>query len=331
MILEYVWLDGYTPEPNLRSKIKVKAKDEKPFALHMDAPAWSFDGSSTRQAEGKSSDCILEPVSEYKGFNGINKIVFSQVKNPDNTPHISNYRQHCKPKEQNEWWFCFEQEYFLYEKDRPLGWPYRGYPKPQGEYYCGVGHDCVAGRKVAEEHLHTCLNAGIDIRGINAEVALGQWEYQCFGKGLKAADDLWVSRYILQKVAERYNVKVVWDPKPIAGDWNGSGLHLNFSNKQMRDIGGKDYINHLCESLKNDHNPIKVASDYGSDNDLRLTGLHETQSIDSFSYGEYDRGASIRIPIATIDSGYRGRLEDRRPASNADPYRVLSYLLSSIE
>jgi len=327
MILEYVWLDGYKPEPNLRSKIKVKSKDEKPFHLHMDSPLWSFDGSSTQQAEGSSSDCILEPVKEYKGFDGVDKFVLCQVKD-----HISDFRQHCKPKVENEWWFAFEQEYFLYSNGKPLGWPNDiAAPKPQGEFYCGVGPENAVGRKVVEEHLHKCLNAGIDIKGINAEVALGQWEYQCMGTGIEAADDLWMSRYMLSRIAEKYGVSINWKPKPISGDWNGSGLHLNFSNKRMRDYGGESYIKGICEALKTTHDPEKVKSDYGSDNDKRLTGLHETQSIDSFSYGVSDRGASIRIPIATVENNYMGRLEDRRPASNADPYRVLTYLLSSIE
>lgn len=329
MILEYVWLDGYKPDPNLRSKIKVKSKDEKAHHLSMTAPAWSFDGSSTKQAEGKSSDCILEPVKEYKGFDGIDKFVLCQVKDEKRNPHISNTRYDTEPYDSNDWWFAFEQEYFIYHKGRPLGWP-STFPRPQGEYYCGVGPDNVVGRKVAEEHLHKCLNAGIDIRGINAEVALGQWEYQCFGTGISAADDLWMSRYMLSRIAEKYGVSVNWKPKPISGDWNGSGLHLNFSNGRMRDYGTESYIKGLCEALKTTHDPERVKSDYGSDNDKRLTGLHETQSIDTFSYGVSDRGASIRIPIATVENEYRGRLEDRRPASNADPYRVLNYLLSSI-
>jgi glutamine synthetase len=316
MILEYVWLDGYKPEPNLRSKIQVTDSEIPPM--------WSFDGSSTKQAEGKSSDCILKPIKTYKGFDGIDKFVLCEVLDNE-----SNTRQHLKADD--EWWFAFEQEYFLYQNDMPLGWRNENNaPKPQGEFYCGVGSNNVVGREIAEEHLHKCLNADIDIKGINAEVALGQWEYQCFGKGIGAADDLWMSRYFLQRIAEKHCVTINWKPKPITGDWNGSGLHLNFSNNKMREEGGEEYIKGICESIGNNHDPIKVSSEYGSENEKRLTGLHETQSINQFSYGVSDRGASIRIPVATIEDNWKGRLEDRRPASNADPYRVLKYLLSSI-
>ncbi len=319
MILEYVWLDGYKPEPNLRSKIKVTES-----VLSETPPLWSFDGSSTKQAEGKSSDCILKPVKEYEGFDGIDKFILCEVLDNE-----SNTRKHLKADD--EWWFAFEQEYFLYQNEKPLGWSNdSNAPKPQGEFYCGVGSNNVVGREIAEEHLHKCLNADIDIKGINAEVALGQWEYQCMGKGVGAADDLWMSRYFLQRIAEKHCVTINWKPKPITGDWNGSGLHLNFSNKKMREEGGEDYIKSICDNIGKNHNPSKVSSDYGSENEKRLTGLHETQSINQFSYGVSDRGASIRIPVATIEDNWKGRLEDRRPASNADPYRVLKYLLSSI-
>ena len=322
MILEYVWLDGYKPEPNLRSKIQVT--DDHQWSSKT-PPMWSFDGSSTQQADGSSSDCILKPIKTYKGFDGIDKFVLCEVVN-----NKSNTRQYIKPSK--DWWFAFEQEYFFYQNGNPLGWRNDiAAPKPQGEFYCGVGPENAVGRSIVEEHLHKCLDAGIDIKGINAEVALGQWEYQCMGKGIEAADDLWMSRYFLQRIAEKHCVSINWQPKPITGDWNGSGLHLNFSNKKMREEGGEEYIKSICESIGKNHDPKKVASEYGSDNDKRLTGLHETQSINEFSYGVSDRGASIRIPVGTVENDWKGRLEDRRPASNADPYRVLKYLLTSID
>ena len=223
MILEYVWLDGYKPEPNLRSKIQVTDSEIPPM--------WSFDGSSTQQADGSSSDCILKPIKSYKGFDGIDKFVLCEVVN-----NQSNTRQYIRPSK--DWWFAFEQEYFFYQNGNPLGWRNDiSAPKPQGEFYCGVGPENAVGRSIVEEHLHKCLDAGIDIKGINAEVALGQWEYQCMGKGIEAADDLWMSRYFLQRIAEKHCITINWQPKPIKGDWNGSGLHLNFSNKKMREEG----------------------------------------------------------------------------------------------
>ena len=222
----------------------------------------------------------------------------------------------------------FEQEYFFTDENgEPLGWE-DGEPRPQGDYYCGVGSGNVEGREISELHLEACLEAGIELTGTNAEVALGQWEYQCFGKGIKAADDLWVSRYLLYKIAEDFGVGVNIHPKPKTGDWNGSGMHTNFSNEQMRTNGTEELYTSLCEKLGTVHKD--AISSYGSDNDMRLTGLHETQSIDKFSYGVSDRGASIRIPIYTVEHNWNGYLEDRRPASNADPYKILSHIVGTL-
>ena len=311
-ILEYIWLDGYQPEPSLRSKIRV-TKDESP-------PNWAFDGSSTQQAEGGSSDCLLLPVQTYDGPLFADNLVMCQVQTGEHETHPSNTRAAAAKVVSDEWWFGFEQ-------GDPLGWE-DGTPRPQGDYYCGVGSGNVEGREISEEHLEACLAAGIELTGTNAEVALGQWEYQCFGKGVKAADDLWVSRYLLYKIAEDYGVGVNIHPKPKTGDWNGSGMHANFSNEEMRTKGSEQLHNSICEKLGKVHKEgIEL---YGSDNDMRLTGLHETQSIDQFTYGISDRGASIRIPIYTVEHDWNGYLEDRRPASNADPYRIISHIVSTL-
>jgi len=319
--LEYIWLDGYKPEQTLRSKVKVTDEDTP--------PGWAFDGSSTQQAEGGSSDCVLKPVAEYEGPLSSDKLVMCEVLSPDKTPHSSNTRNKCEGLVTDEWWFGYEQEYFFTnpEDGTILGWE-DGTPRPQGDYYCGVGAGNVIGREISETHMDVCLAAGIMIAGTNAEVALGQWEYQCFGKGLRAGDDLWASRYLLQLVAEDYGVAVNYHPKPQEGDWNGSGMHTNFSNDEMRNSGSEALMNSLCESLGKAH-PEGIA-EYGSDNDKRLTGLHETQSIETFSYAVSDRGASIRIPIYTVDHNWNGYLEDRRPASNADPYRIMAHIVGTL-
>lgn len=319
-ILEYIWLDGYKPEPSLRSKIKVTKGDT--------LPDWSFDGSSTQQAEGGSSDCLIIPVQRYDGPLFADELVMCEVQTGEHETHPSNTRAKAAGIVSDEWWFGFEQEYFFTDKNgEPLGWE-DGTPRPQGDYYCGVGSSNVQGREISEIHLEACLSAGIEITGTNAEVALGQWEYQCFGKGIKAADDLWVSRYLLYKISEDYGVNVNIHPKPKSGDWNGSGMHANFSNDKMRNNGSEKLFNSLCDKLGEVHNNAIEA--YGSDNDQRLTGLHETQSIDKFSYGVSDRGASIRIPIYTVDNNWNGYLEDRRPASNADPYRIVSHIVGTL-
>lgn len=325
---EYVWLDGYKPEPNLRSKTKVLRLDDYHGEVDV-LPMWGFDGSSTQQAEGHSSDCLLKPVAVYPDPGRINAfLVICEVLNADGTIHASNTR--ALIEDDPDFWFGFEQEYVLLDGERPVGFPEDGFPAPQGPYYCAVGHGNVAARELVEEHLDTCLEAGIGVTGVNAEVMLGQWEYQVFGKGgKKAADDLIASRYFLNRISEAYALKVELHPKPVKGDWNGSGMHANFSNKAMREEGGKELFMAVCESFRPVHEEHIAV--YGSSNEQRLTGLHETQSIEAFSYGVSDRGASIRIPVSVVvDDVWKGYLEDRRPASNADPYLVAGRIIKTV-
>ncbi len=329
--LEYIWLDGYEPVPNLRSKTKIVEFAGVPTLDEL--PIWNFDGSSTQQAEGSSSDCVLQPVALFPDparTHGM--LVMCEVLLPDGTPHPSNSR--ATIPDDPDTWFGFEQEYFLWAGSAPLGFPADGFPAPQGEYYTGVGFKNVgdAAREIVDTHIDLCLAAGINLEGINAEVAKGQWEFQIFGKGSKrAADELWIARYLLLRLCERYRVDVNFHPKPlgIELDWNGSGLHTNFSTKAMRELGGEEYFDALMaafDEVKDAHIAV-----YGPDNHLRLTGLHETQAIDKFSYGVADRGASIRIPHSFVANGHRGYLEDRRPNALADPYRVAGRILQTIE
>jgi glutamine synthetase len=327
--LEYIWLDGYTPVANLRSKTKIEDFEDFPELDQLSN--WGFDGSSTRQAEGGNSDCMLKPVAVYPDTTRLNgALVMCEVMMPDGvTPHPSNSR--ATILDDPGAWFGFEQEYFLFQNGKPIGFPSDGFPNPQGEYYTGVGYKNVGdlSRQIVEEHLDLCLDAGINHEGINAEVAKGQWEFQIFGKGSKtAADQVWAARYILVRLCEQYCVDVEFHCKPIRGDWNGSGMHANFSTEYMREVGGKEYFEALMAAFqKNMDEHIAV---YGPDNHLRLTGLHETQSIDKFTYGLADRGSSIRIPHAFVNNNYRGYLEDRRPNSQGDPYQIASRILKTI-
>jgi glutamine synthetase len=328
--LEYIWLDGSKPTQGLRSKTMVRSD----FSGNLeDCPMWCFDGSSTEQAEGNSSDCLLKPVAIFPDPDRNNAyLVMTEVLNADGTPHESNGRATIdEAEDDDDFWFGFEQEYFLWdpETNLPPGFPHRGYPKPQGPYYCSVGAENAYAREVIEEHLDFCLEAGINVEGINAEVAAGQWEFQVFAKGAKrAGDEIWVARYILERTAEKFNLGIEWHPKPLGDtDWNGSGMHANFSNGVMRESGKEETFTKICDQFAvniNDH--ILV---YGAHNDQRLTGRHETQSITEFSYGVSDRGASIRIPIGTVEDGWKGRLEDRRPSSNADPYKVAAAIVKT--
>ena len=326
--LEYIWLDGYKPTQTMRSKTLVVSDFSGKLE---DAPMWSFDGSSTEQAEGNSSDCLLKPVFICLDPTRNNSyLVMTEVLNPDGTPHPSNARATIQDDD-NDFWFGFEQEYTLWDinKHTPLGFPAAGYfPPPQGPFYCSVGAEYAVGREIVEEHLDACIEAGLNIEGINAEVMKGQWEYQIFAKGAKnAGDQIWVARYICEKIGEKHGVRINLHPKPVQGDWNGSGMHANFSNGLMRTCGDEKVFTAICEEFgKHVEEHIAV---YGADNDQRLTGQHETQSIDQFSYGVSDRGSSIRIPIGTVENGWKGRLEDRRPASNADPYKVAAIVIKS--
>ena len=328
--LEYIWLDGYKPTQSLRSKTKII----KDFSGKLeDAPMWSFDGSSTQQAEGGSSDCLLKPVAIFPDparRNGY--LVMTEVLNADGTPHESNGRATIDD-EDDDFWFGFEQEYFLWnpETNLPLGFPENGYPAPQGPYYCSVGAKNAYGREIIEEHLDLCLDAGLNVEGINAEVAAGQWEFQIFAKGAEqAGDQIWVARYLLERTAEKYGIAINYHCKPLGDtDWNGSGMHANFSNSVLREAGNKETYDKICQAFE----PVvkEHIAVYGADNHLRLTGKHETQSIDQFSYGISDRGASIRIPIATVENGWKGWLEDRRPNSAADPYKVAARIIKTVK
>jgi glutamine synthetase len=349
--LEYIWLDGSNPQ-QLRSKTKIASEINS--MNPSDYSIWSFDGSSTLQAQsgkGKNTDCLLKPVfvTNDPFRKGLNKLVFCEVLNPDGTAHKTNNRRELYQKV-NELninsgdklqlpWFGWEQEYTLTHKPMipfgigegiPLGFTLdpKSTPRPQGDYYCGIGSDNVVGRDIVEEHMNMCMEIGLDISGINAEVLLGQWEYQIGPvTALEGSDQLWVSRYLLQRVAEKYNVKVSLHPKPLKGDWNGTGCHVNFSTKEMREEGGLDIIKETMSKLeKYQKEHISV---YGLHNDQRLTGAHETSSINDFSYGFSTRDTSIRIPAQAIveDKGY---FEDRRPASNCDPYQVSLRMLETV-
>lgn len=340
---EYIWVDGQKPVAKLRSKtkiLKVNAdrfiESQYVYQLVQDdlLPKWGFDGSSTEQAEGHFSDCMLVPVffvsDPIRGHPHI--LVLCEVMNPDGSSHISNTRAMLREVEEQhkkqEPLFGIEQEYTLYGKNnRPFGWPREGFPQPQGKYYCGVGYDEVHGRPLVEAHMKACLDAGLAIAGTNAEVMPAQWEFQTNALGpLEVGDHLWVMRWLLYRLGEDFSAYAKLDPKPMSGDWNGAGGHTNFSTKAMRESGGIETIYETCERLKDYHEQhMRV---YGAYNDKRLTGKHETCKYDQFRYGVSDRGASVRIPMETTNAG-KGYLEDRRPAANMDPYKVATALIET--
>jgi len=332
--LDYVWLDGYD-EKNMR----MKTRYFNGYELDMkDLPVWGFDGSSTMQAEGDNSDCVLEPVKMYRDTSdpmGMSHIIFCEVMNPDGTPHKSNTRAKLRDIIENcggldavskDMMFGIEQEYVIFDKNtgRPCGWPDNGFPPPQGRYYCGVGGDVAEQRSIIDNHADYCNRAGIPIQGTNAEVMLSQWEYQvgpC--SALDVCDHLWVARYLLEKIAESKGLYIKLDPKPIPGDWNGSGAHINFSSTFMRDDANIDDIHRIC--IEFGKYKEEMITHYGLGNENRLTGNHETAHIDDYTWGVSDRSASIRIPMTTAKKG-KGHIEDRRPAANIDPYEAVGVI-----
>jgi glutamine synthetase len=323
---EYIWIDGTEPTARLRSKTRILDDGAE-------LPIWGFDGSSTNQAPGKASDCVLKPVLSVPDpiRGGDDVLVMAEVLYTDMTPHKTNTRALLREVEEKysadfEPWFGIEQEYTFFKTGSPLGFPVGGFPAPQGIYYCGVGADEVFGREIVETHLEACLEAGLKVSGINAEVMPGQWEFQIGPAGpLEASDHLWLARWLLYRIAEDFGVAATLDPKPVAGDWNGAGAHTNFSTKQMRE--GYDPVIAACEALA--ANADEHVKHYGHDIELRLTGSHETAPWNEFSYGVSNRGASVRIPWQ-VEVDKKGYIEDRRPNANMDPYVVTRLITDTI-
>jgi glutamine synthetase len=381
VIAEYLWLDGGnlvkddagnpkldpTRNPEIRSKTKIldgnnvgnveklslrerRKKISSMFDYDL-PPTWGFDGSSTNQADGHDSDCVLKPVRvyldplrtrarpDYLSVLVLNEVFYV----PGERPHLSNtralLREFTEKYEAEEFWFGLEQEYTLMRVDDndfskilgPLGFPKTEgtFPEPQGKYYCGNGADKILGRMISEEHMFACLDAKLLIAGTNAEVMPGQWEYQN-GNGtddsnpLKVADDLVIARFLMSRITEKYGVVASLEPKPHP-DWNGAGMHTNFSNRSLReDIAClKDY------AAKLEKNHLAHIAVYGQGIEKRLTGLHETSSCDKFGIGVSDRGKSIRIPWQVAAEG-RGYAEDRRPNANVDPYVAEARIIQTI-
>jgi glutamine synthetase len=342
---EYVWVDG---DGELRSKTKFVDPGTEP-------PEWTYDGSSTKQALGTKSDVLLKPVRSFTDpFNKGGRLVLCDTYEYDFDankfiPHKTNTRVKCletmdKVVDMHPW-FGVEQEYILYDRNgNPHKWHDSMNPnvglaercpelKKQGPYYCSAGGDRAFGRELVTEHWKACLNAGVKLAGLNAEVMPSQWEFQVgICEGIELGDHLLMARYLLQRVTEKYGVRVEFHPKPKKGEWNGSGCHTNYSTKAMREDDGLKWIVAARDKLTKTHD--EHIKNYGLYNNERMTGEYETSTYDEFHTGTVkkdgwtgvgDRGASIRIPLHVFHDG-KGYLEDRRPASNMDPY-VVSELL----
>ncbi|KAJ9564649.1 hypothetical protein OSB04_000615 [Centaurea solstitialis] len=291
IIAEYIWIGGSGMD--LRSKARTLPE---PVSDPKKLPKWNYDGSSTGQAPGEDSEVILYPQAIFKDpFRGGNNIlVICDAYTPAGEPIPTNKR-HAAAKifshpevEKEVPWYGLEQEYTLLQKgiNWPLGWPQGGFPGPQGPYYCGIGAEKAFGRDIVDAHYKACLYAV----GVSSGPTVG----------IASGDELWAARYILERITEIAGVVVSFDPKPIPGDWNGAGAHTNYRHKE-----------HIAA--------------YGEGNERRLTGKHETADINTFKWGVANRGASIRVGRDTEKEG-KGYFEDRRPASNMDPYVVTSMI-----
>ncbi len=321
--IEYVWLDG---KNTIRSKMKVMKKSSSVIMNLFTTPKWNYDGSSTYQAFTESSEVFLYPVKLYDNpfvKSGTGYIALCKTSDPHCSVTVAENIFKQKPSDLPM--FGLEQEFFIIDNDtnKPLGWPINGEPKSQGDYYCSVGTGCAFGREYIDECTDMLIKMNIPITGMNYEVAPGQAEFQVCDIGIKACHALIMLRYVLARVGEKYNYSIDYRPKPIEGNWNGSGCHVNFSTQAMRDEGGYEIIKECMVHLSNNH--ITDLKLYGKDNYKRLTGKHETSSMKEFSWGVANRATSVRIPTQTeIDN--KGYFEDRRPGSNIDPYLVCANL-----
>ena len=322
---EYIWIDGAEPTQKLRSKTKIMADGDVPGT-------WGFDGSSTNQAAGESSDCVLNPVRVVPDpiRGGANKLVLCEVLLITMKPHPTNKRAAlvatAKKYAKYEMWIGIEQEYTFFDGIKPLGWPDNGFPAPQFGYYCGVGADEIFGREIVEAHSDACIAAGLMIAGTNAEVMPAQWEFQIGPIGpVECSDEMWLARWLLYRIAEDFGVSATLNPKPIEGDWNGAGAHTNFSTKAMRT--SYPPIEQACRALAEKWE-LHVKN-YGYGIERRLTGRHETAPWNKFSWGVSNRAASVRIPwqVAVDKKGYA---EDRRPNANMDPYVVTRLVTDTV-
>ena len=330
-IFEYIWLGG---NGELRSKTRVIHSRQVNFA---NIPEWNYDASSTGQADSDgNTEGILIPVTYYKNPLRIRNIninnnsyfgsylVLCEAYDINGKPFETNHRNKAKQifvsKLEEEPWYGLEQEYFINNtKSSEITKNNNFY------HYCGLTK-YKKERQIVEKHFSACLDAGLTISGINAEVADGQWEFQvgpC--EGIKAGDELIVARYLLERIAEEFDAVINFRPKPSV-DANGSGCHTNFSTKSMREENGIEVIYKAIDKLKEKHEEhIKV---YGKENELRLTGRHETASYKSFTWGKGTRNTSVRIPNQVVKYGC-GYFEDRRPAANMDPYLVTSKIFET--
>lgn len=335
----YVFVDG-TLE---RTRCKTRTLDFEPKSAE-ECPEWTFCALASYQwpDAGPKSEAYLSPVALFRDpfLKGRNKLVLCEVLQHDRSPMKTNTRRSClnamnKAKDQQPW-FGIEQEYVVTEKDgHPVDWPRDAKHKIKalGPYCYGVGADVTSGRYISDAHYKACTYAGVKMAGTNCEGVLSQWEYQVGPlEGVDAADHLWMSRYILDRVAEDFGVLVSLDPMPYPpGNWLGSAMHTNFSTKAMRSDGGVSAIRAAIEKLKSnaDADLAKYDTARVKRNKLRVGSGMYTTPLEQFTADECSKEVSVRIPRTVVDAG-KGYLEERRPGGNADPYTVCETIVRTV-
>lgn len=346
----YVWVSGKDTHHDIRGKDRIIYLTKEQLQMSPEElleaktfSEWNFDGSSTEQAKGIDTEIIVKPVRAFqcplprRACPNVSWLVVlcecflpNGQPTPDNTRYIARTVFDADVSGHRPW-FGMEQEYVLKCDGRPYGWPANGFPAPQGPYYCGFGPQAAYGRKFVDTHLELCMAMGLKVSGVNAEVTPSQWEFQigpC--EGIEIGDHMIMARWLYLCVLEKFEnegaLDIDYSARPIPGDWNGSGMHTNYSTEETRAENGLAVIEQYCERLnKTVYHDIAV---YGKDNNIRLTGKHETSRYDQFSSGVGTRTTSIRIPNQ-VKQERRGYMEDRRPAGDADPYLVSARLFAS--
>lgn len=340
--IEYIWFGS---NGEFRSKVRIIRSQPNQINRHL-STRWSYDGSSTGQATTEASEITLVPVAHYEDrskkryfyllCDSVRETVDEngQITQATNLSERSRLADLLNNTEVStlDIWFGFEQEFFIRDQ-------YSLIATEQGPFYCGVevprdsnpvsrsNRVLEQVRPLTEAIVARCMDIGVNLTGWNLEVAPGQTEIQVFGAGIKACDDLMMMRYMAHRVLAEHTMVPDFSPKPLGPDWNGSGLHTNVSTAQTRAEGGMDAIRTYMQRMEERH--AEHISVYGEGNEQRLTGQHETSSMERFTWGVGNRASSVRIPTETARNG-RGYFEDRRPAANANPYAIARVMMETL-
>lgn len=336
-ILEYIWIDG---RGNLRSKYRTAFPkfDSYADAAHnyIAVKDWNYHDSSTYQASTENTEIALIPVAYYLNpffEQGRAFLILCKTYNADGSPTNTNFRHDAEKLFESSTshyldpYFRINQEYFIIQSSGTTNFaPLCSYEQPQPDYYCGVGN--VTLRNLAEKHYQYCLNAHLKISAVNAEMEPTQWQFQIGPSSkISASDELWVARYILVKLSEEFRVCICFKPKSLPNPSNSSSLHLHtsFSTQETRDAqnqNGLKCIYQYIDRLSKKH--TEHICIYGHNSNR----VHSGSDYHTFSFASGYRGNNICIPKSVLKAGC-GYLEDMRPASNADPYRVTAAIFST--